>query len=432
MKKFISVFVAVSLVCAASCGKKKDASGTSGSSTDTYALVQMQNKLIELYLEENGAVTPRASTTVKFNLTGKVVKLYKEAGDAVKVGDILAGIQPDITQIQSINETELAYQKAMASLQSASNDMVEAESLYQQHLIAKASYDTIVNDYNIALSETHQALLELQSMRETAGSVTSSRQVVSVRSPAAGTIISRDVDVGDYVLSASAYQSGTDLFTIANTTDMIVEASINEVDIVSVKEGAEVTITIGAISGQTFSGKVKRIFPTPTTTDNVKYYTVQIEPDSPFPDTVLPDMSAKISVETVHKENAASIPISCILRDSDKRQDYVYVCVDEREHIFEKRVVKTGVRDYDRVEILSGLKTDEKVALNPYLLPDSSITTTTTTTVQMRMNSTNTNAGGPQGPGGPPGGMGGAGGPPPGGGMGGGMGGGPGGGPGGR
>lgn len=370
MKKTIVCLVILIAALAASC--KNQNSSTNTESSNPYALVSMENALIESYLEESGEIQPRSIIKVKFNLTGKVTKLFKEAGDEVRSGEVLASIQPDINQIQTMNSAEIAYQKAIANLETLSNEYQEALILYHQGLMAKASYENIRNDYDIAHSEVEQARLELESLRESSGTITG-RQLVSARSPATGTIVERYVDVGDYILAASTYQSGTVLFDIANISDMVIEARINEVDIVNVSEKAEVEITIEALSSQRFTGTVFRIFPTPEESDNVKRYVVQIEPNETFPVSVLPGMSARIRIQTVHEEDAQSLPISCVIRDTELRKDYVLVSLDPRNNLFEKRIVETGVRNYERIEILSGIQEGEMVAVNPYLVPEESI-----------------------------------------------------------
>jgi HlyD family secretion protein len=370
MKKTTALILVFIAFFAISC-KKQDTQEESANS-NPYALATIDKALIESYLEESGEIQPRSIIKVKFNLTGKVTKLYCEAGDQVKTGQTLASIQPDINQIQTMNSAEIAYQKALASLDSLSNQYQEALILYHQGLMAKASFDNIRHDYDIAHSEVEQASLELESLRESSGTI-SGRQLVSARSPATGTIVERYVDVGDYILAASTYQSGTVLFDIADISDMVIEARINEVDIVNVEEGAEVEITIEALSSERFTGTVFRVFPTPEESDNVKRYVVQIEPRDRFPTSVLPGMSARIRIQTVHKENAASLPLSCVVRDTELRKDYVLVSVDPRNNIFEKRIVETGVRNYQRIEILSGIQEGETVAVNPYLVPEDSI-----------------------------------------------------------
>ncbi len=370
MKKYFIVLFSVLLALSVSC--KKQPESQSSNNSNPFATAKIENKLIEYYLEESGEITPRSVVKVKFNLTGKVVKLYKESGDRCVYGETLAVIQPDINQIQTMNSAEIAYQKALANLQTVSNQLQEAQTLNQQGLIARASFDSIRNDYDIAQSEVVQARLELESLRESSGTV-SGRQMVNTRSPATGTIINRYIDVGDYIIAASPYQSGTVLFEIADTSDMIVEAKINEIDIVNVADNAEVEIEISAIKDKRFTGRVYRIFPTPETEDNVKRYIVQIQPVEHFPSTILPGMSARIRVQTVHKDNAPSIPISCVMRDSEERQDFVYVCVDDRNNIFEKRVIETGVRDFQRIEVVSGLETNDQIAVNPFMIPEESI-----------------------------------------------------------
>lgn len=368
MKKFLLFLLFFASVSCQNSSSSED-SDLSEAATD---LVTVQIGEIESYLEESGEISPDTIVSVTYNLTGKIMKLYKEEGDDVYFGERVAAVQPDVNQLQDINSAQIDYQRDLADFTAASNEMVEADSLYEQGLISKSSYDDIISEYEIAEAEVYSSYLELQTYLNS-GDLTST-DLLYVTAPAAGTILSRSVEVGDYVLAASAYQSGTELYEIADISDMIVEAQINEIDILSIEKGMDVDITISALPDESFTGTVLRIFPEAEEVDDVKKYTVQIEPGENFPDNVMPGMSVEIEVLTVYETNILVLPLGSVIRDSDTLEDYVLVPADKKGY-FRQVTVTTGERNYDYIEIEEGLEEGDEVAENPYLIDEDKILT---------------------------------------------------------
>ena len=383
---------------------------------------------ISIFTEEAGEVKPRTIVKIKFDITGRIGELYKEQGDECKKGERVALIMPDIQQIETytsakiayeraqvslktsrntmdqqnlnykkaIQNLEIAYQKALTEQKSAETELNEAKKLYKKGFMTKSKYNSISDAYQIAqaqvkasktaldtydsyddtteqyyisMSELEKSRLRLKSLQEY-GALDSEEGVI-VTSPVSGTILTRSVDIGDYIQSASSYQGGTVLYEIANIGDLIVEVPINEMDIMNVKPQSRVILTIDAITGTTFSGTVFRIFPNATEVDNIKKYTVQINPGSDFPSGLKPGMSCQIKIMTQEKINVLSVPAGAVIRDDMSKQDFVYVpIVDNGKPTFTRKKVKTGLKDTENIEIVDGLTMEEKIVKNPYALPE--------------------------------------------------------------
>lgn len=355
----LAILLSTTLV---SCGKSdKNPGSNSKSNNGEVSMKTVKHRKIENYLEENGEIMPESKIKVKFNFSGKLIRLYKEEGDMCTPGERMALVSPDINQIRSFTSAQISLQKTKTSLSKLNNELQEAKELYSQGLISRQNYDNTFNDQRIAEAEVVKARLELQALQES-GSLKGSK-AISVKSPIRGTVIKRYVDVGDYVLAASAYQSGTVLFEIADITKLIIEAKINEMDILNVNQGANVNLVIEALPHKSFTGRVFRIFPMPVSVDNVKKYVVQISTPSDFPKTIKPGMSVRIKILTVQRNDVLSVAIGSVVRDPDKKMDYVLV---QQGNMFKKLYIKTGVRDYDNIEILDGLKKGDKVVKRPY------------------------------------------------------------------
>lgn len=357
--------VLASLLVLQACGRSKPQE----TAPRQISLATVEKKNIANYLDEMGAIGPLSITKVKFNFSGKITRLYTEVGDSVRQGQVLALVYPDINQIKTVTGAQISLKKALANLQQISNQAAEIHELYRQGLVSRAQYDDTQNRFAIAQDEVKTARLEMESLQKT--SSIEKEKAVTVQAPMAGTIISRFVDLGDYIMAASTFQSGTVLFEIADIRDLVIEASINEIDILAIHDQARVEFSFEALPGRNFQGRVYRVFPTPVNDNNVKKYKVQILPEEPLPSNVRLGMSVRIKVLLAKKDGALSIPLGAVVRDPGSSQDYVLV--PQGKQSYKKTPVRTGISDFDRIEIVQGLEEGQKVVSSPYQVPPAQL-----------------------------------------------------------
>ena len=185
----------------------------------------------------------------------------------------------------------------------------------------------------------------------------------TITSPISGTVISKDVKAGDTVSTTSA---NTTLCTIYDLSYLQMTVNVDELEILSIKEGQKVSITADAISGQTFTGVVTSVSKAGTTAGGTTTYPVTIRID----DTgdLLPGMNATASITTASAENALSVPNAVVVRGN-----YVLVTKDSPNaskadttmtapegYVYVK--VTTGTSDDDYIEVTSGLQEGDTVA----------------------------------------------------------------------
>lgn len=368
--RIFSLFL-IFILAAVSCGKPANGKKNGKSKDPEWA--ELTTGRIATYLEETGEVTPRSIVKVKVEFTGRVSRIYREQGDPVREGERMALVYPDVNQIKVYSTAEINYQRNANELSQLSNELAEAESLFKDGLISKNRYDTLMNSFRISTAELDKSRLELESLRS-AGAI-SEGQGVFVKAPINGTVLKRLVEIGDFVIGASSYQSGTVLFEIADIRNIIVQAQINEMDILNVREGAQAEVTLEALPDKTFQGRIFRIFPTPEVKDSVKKYTVQVELTASLPPNARPGMSCRIRVLTVEKKGVPVLPVSAVMRDERRQKDYCLIkatnATDTKK--YQTAAVKTGARDENNVEILSGLNDGDKVIRNPYSVPESEV-----------------------------------------------------------
>jgi HlyD family secretion protein len=166
--------------------------------------------------------------------------------------------------------------------------------------------------------------------------------------------------VGQAVSGASGYNSGTEVFIVANLADMIITAHINQSDVTHIKVGQAVTVDIEAVSGLSLTGHVDRIAPLATIKTGVKGFSTRIRLKN-AEDKVRPGMTANLTIPLISATNVLTVPLAAVF--NDKGQRLVYVKRDD--DTFERQLIQVGLADYDYAEVTKGLKAGDVVALVP-------------------------------------------------------------------
>ena len=254
-----------------------------------------------------GEIQPLNTINVGSQVSGTIDAIYVDFNSKVKKGDVLLTIEPSVLQA-SVDE-------ALASLVSAESQRNYAKSEYERN---KTLFE---NDY-ISRAELEQSQTTYEQAEQTVNRMKSQydRAVTNlgyatITSPVDGTVISRQVDVGQTV--AASFQT-PDLFEIAeDLSKMQIETAVSEADIGMITEGQSVTFTVDAYPTQTFEGSVRQVRLSPTITSNVVVYTVVIDVDNS--DLRLkPGMTAFVTILISEKTDVWKVQNSAlILRSFD-------------------------------------------------------------------------------------------------------------------
>ena len=280
-----------------------------------------------------------------------------------------------------------AAQAATATINGVSA-LSSARFSYQREQTVTAQQNGIVSDLCVqegAQVSADTALIQLSgdnltkqvqnasdSLRSAELSVEDTQKQVddyTITAPISGTIISKDVKVGDTVgTSASAVET---MCVIYDMSYLEMTLNVDELEILSIKEGQEATITADAIPDQTFRGVVTSVSKSGTTTGGTTTYPVTIRIDEMG--DLLPGMNATAEIVTESAEDTLSVPNEAIVRGN-----YVLVTKDSPSaanaddsmtapegYVYVK--VTTGVSDDDYIAVTSGLQAGDTVAYNSAL-----------------------------------------------------------------
>jgi HlyD family secretion protein len=258
-----------------------------------------------------GTVNPVTLVQVGSQVSGAIQKLYVDFNSVVKEGQIIAQIDPSLFQAK-VDQTEADLKNAKAVLENQKVTLADAQrtlerykTLFRDNLVARNDLDQAQVKYDQAVASVKTAEAQIGSARANLASAKTNLDYSIIRSPVKGTVVNRNVDVGQTV--AASLQAPT-LFTIAqDLTNMQVDTNVDEADIGRLKTGQTANFTVDSYPGETFTAQVFQVRNAPTTVQNVVTYDVVLRVKNP--DLKLkPGMTANVSIIIDEKDGVLKVP----------------------------------------------------------------------------------------------------------------------------
>ncbi|HXO28042.1 MAG TPA: efflux RND transporter periplasmic adaptor subunit [Thermoanaerobaculia bacterium] len=345
-----------------------------------FRLGKAQTEDLQVSVREVGAVDPVDKVDVKSAVSGRVTAIRVREGDTVKVGQVLAEVEPDVNQAQTLSDVQGAVAQALVKLHDAERSLLVQQALFDNGLIPRDSLRPYVTGRDLAAADLHSAKSRYQIVEDRGIPISgdASTQQARVTSPMAGVVITKGIQLGQTVTSGvSSFNEGTVLFTVANLKSMIIRVNLNEVDIAKVKVGQPVRVTLDAYPQKTFSGKVRFVAPAAKLQDKIKVFEVEVAIDA-LEDSFRTGMSANVEILGERRPATLSIPLEALQRRDGRtvayrlksglsasaiakakdglsgRNKFVWLADHWRDY-FETVPVSAGIATLERVEVLAVL-----------------------------------------------------------------------------
>lgn len=349
MKRIIPIVLTCSILLVG-CGKKADSAQTNKVKAHV-----VETGDITVKLEETGEIKPITDIDVKSKVSGKILTFYVDEGDFVKKGDLIADIEPDYNQAQTINNVKDNLELAEITLKNAKRDLVNKEKLATDNFVSAEELEDFRDALRRAEINYQSALQQYDLIKE----IETDGNVSKFYATASGTVIQKLVDEGEMVVaSTSSFSEGTVVLKLADLTEMIVTSRINEVDISKVKKNQKVEIRVDAYPYERYEGNIRKIAAMAVTYNNVKVFPIEIKINS-VDDKLKPGMTANISIIGEEKTDIVVAPIRCIFAD-EEGNDVVYRV--QNDTISTMQPVKTGINNFQKVEIVDGLAAGDSIS----------------------------------------------------------------------
>jgi HlyD family secretion protein len=288
---------------------------TNSSSKQKFVTDKITRGDIKSTVSSTGTVNAVTTVQVGTQISGTIQKLFVDFNSPVRKGQLLAQIDPSILEAQvgqaqaNLLSAKANLEKSQVMLRDTKTTLERNKILYAKNFIAKSDLDTSETNYLSATAQIKVSEAQIQQAQAALDSSAINLRYTKILSPVNGTVISRNIDIGQTV--AASFQTPT-LFTIAqDLTKMQIDTSVDEADIGKVKASQKATFTVDAYPELSFKGKVSVVRNAPITVSNVVTYNAVIIVDNT--DLKLkPGMTANVSIETESKQNALRLPNSAL------------------------------------------------------------------------------------------------------------------------
>lgn len=263
----------------------------------------------------SGTLSAIVTVQVGSQVSGRIAALHADFNSPVKKGQLIAKIDPALFQA-SVDQARANLAAAQGNLAKAKVQAVDARRQYQRQkelaarqLNAQAELDTAQANADAADAQVTASEGAVAQTRAALQSADVNLAYTNILSPTSGTVISRNVDVGQTV--AASLQAPT-IFVIAeDLAKMQVDTSVSEADVGRLKSGMPASFTVDAYPGETFRGQVRQIRNAPQTVQNVVTYDAVIDVDnSEF--KLKPGMTANVTFVYAQKDDVLKVPNSAL------------------------------------------------------------------------------------------------------------------------
>jgi HlyD family secretion protein len=393
---------------------------TDGVTVNTEAI---QKRRLEALVSASGKIQPSRSVNISADTSGRVTDLAVNEGERVSRGQFLLQIDPrtlrsrvesgEASLAAARSQTEqlrLAIDGARAALKLAEDNFKRQQELWKAGLTTRENLERAENELTMRQSELRtqeqQVRTQQARMQQEQASLASTKfdlSKVRIESPIDGIVTRRNIEEGETAIIGTMNNPGTVLLTIADMSVIEAEVEVDETDIPDVKLGQTAKVTIDAMPGKTFTGKVTEIGNSPiqatgaAAASQATNFKVVVTLDGEIPQ-VRPGFTCTADITTATRESAVSVPIQAttvremvldekgnIVREptgpgtrprpgavqaselkpgqTRKELEGVFVVRDAKA-VFEP--VKTGIAGEKYFEVVEGLKEGESVIIGPF------------------------------------------------------------------
>jgi HlyD family secretion protein len=382
------------------------------------AVEKAQKRTIYEVITANGKIQPVTEVKLSADVSGEIIDIFIKEGDAVKEGQLLMKIKPDI-YASMLDRAQAAVNTSKSDLENWIARQAQAEAkykqaslsynrnklLWEQKAISQAEWDAVTAEFEIAKADLDASKQNVKSAQFNVKSAEASykeagekMRKTNVYAPMNGIVTKLIVEKGERV-AGTDMMAGSEMMVIADLSKMEAQVDVNENDIVRVGVGDTAIIDVDAYLDIKFRGVVAEIANSANssaqaTTDQVTSFEVKINvlPESykmlvnkgvqyPF----RPGMSASVEIQTECKTNALSIPIQAVTsrtdsslkvlgksksvkteeasKESIEANEVVFLC---KKSIARSKKVVTGIQDNNYIEVKEGIKEGDEIVIAPY------------------------------------------------------------------
>ena len=319
-----------------------------------YEKVRPEIGTIEKTAVVTGKIVPRDEINIKPQISGIITELYKEAGETVRAGEVIAKVKV-IPEMSSLSAAQSRVRLAEINLKQAETDMEREQALYDKQLVSREEYDKVKQTRDQAREEYNAAVDALEVVRDGVSKSNASSSSTLIRSTISGLVLDVPVKVGNSVIQSNTFNDGTTIAVVADMNDLIFDGKIDETEVGRIEEGMGMEITVGALQDLTFDAVLEYIAPKATENNGTNEFQIKAAVKVPSGTRMRSGYSANARIVLQHSDSVLTVPESTLEFSGDS----VFVYVAGSDSTYMRRPVVTGLSDGISIEIKEGVSASD-------------------------------------------------------------------------
>lgn len=342
------------LVIAGGCGRKEEPAGAESASRTVVTgvtVTEVGTAQTSPGIELSGTVRARTSAAVAARVAGTVTLLKVREGDRVKKGELLARLEARETQAAALaasagsDEARRALDEAVARKKLADATFGRYQQLFAEQAVTRQEFDIKQMEKEVAAQGVARAEARLTQARELSRGAGTLADYSRITAPISGVITARQVDPGSSVFPSQP------LFTVEDEGSYLLEIAVPESLLPKVKPGMPVRVSLDAVPGSS-SLPIREIVPAADPVSRTFIAKIPLPPKG-----LRSGMFGRAELPV-----GGTVPALLVAKDAVvERGALTSVWVVDKDKVAQMRLVKTGKIIGDKVEILSGLSSGERV-----------------------------------------------------------------------
>lgn len=383
MKRWILGTVVLVAIAAVVVGSIRSSRGERGVRVYTEPVARDP---ITQVVKASGDVQARVSVDISAHVVAKIERLYVEEGDSVEAGEPFLTLEREafVAAADSwraqLRQAETRVRQAEVALADAEVKLRRARRLAGEGIIAPEQLDAAELERTSSELGLREARDAVENTRASLTKALDDLGKTTLYAPISGRVVELAAEEGEVVVSGVMNNPATRIATVADLSELLAELDVDENEIVGVRVGQPVTVSVDAVPERSYRGRVVEVGSSGSTRagqGDVTFFEVDVLLDD-ADERLRPGMSVRADIEVATRESALVVPVQAVVERSpeaageeaaespaggDETVSVVFVVVDGKAV---RRPVETGLSTVTKVEILSGVEAGEAVVTGPF------------------------------------------------------------------
>lgn len=335
-------------------------------------------------VQASGEIQARTRVNIGTNVAGEIKAIFVKDGQEVAAGQPLVSIdrvrvQEQLRQVEAVLQSARKDAERLdAARMRARESATRTESLFKQGLVSDEIYRQAKLDRDSAELSYQSAQANVVQNEASVKAAQDGLSKTQIVAPISGRVTALKAEVGEMAIPGVSNLPGATLMVISDMKELLAEVKVNESEVVRLKVGQSVQVTVDSLPGRVFLGRVDEIASgADTSTQAANMYTVKVALDMTNRSAALlrPGMSARGVILTADVKNAVRVPLQAVLERDGTLDDAVKkgLLVPESRSVVmvvkngkaAERTVQTGIANTQFYEITGGIAAGETVLTGP-------------------------------------------------------------------